>query len=159
MGNLIDLKDLKVGRLTVIERAKKPEHIKGRSSYWLCRCECGNEVVMSSPQLRFENIQSCGCYRAEKMRETGKKNVLNLEGQRFGMLLVLKRSESPKNVKTKSIYWLCRCDCGTEKIISGRCLKNQDTVSCGCYGRQKTPERFSLPYGKGAINKRYRAVS
>lgn len=29
--------------------------------------------------------------------------------------------------------WLCRCDCGTEKVIRTQALKNGATQSCGCY--------------------------
>lgn len=32
--------------------------------------------------------------------------------------------------------WLCRCDCGTEKIISGKSLRSGNTFSCGCYKKE-----------------------
>lgn len=53
------------GRLT----AKKYLYTeKGKSSTWLCECECGNttEVVLSS--LRNGNTQSCGCLQKERAR-------------------------------------------------------------------------------------------
>lgn len=28
--------------------------------------------------------------------------------------------------------WLCRCSCGTERIVEDKNLKNRNTVSCGC---------------------------
>ena len=32
--------------------------------------------------------------------------------------------------------WLCRCDCGTEKVIRGNHLLGGKIVSCDCYGKQ-----------------------
>lgn len=65
--------------------------------------------------------------------------LIDLTGQRFGMLTVLQRSEAPHSC----VYWRCRCDCGTIIEVSGNNLKRGHTVSCGC--------RRVLPY----IGKRY----
>lgn len=60
---------------------------------------------------------------------------LQLEGQRFGMLTVLKFSHiDPKN---KGSYWLCRCDCGTEKVLSGHNLRAGLVTDCGCTWRSR----------------------
>lgn len=53
--------------------------------------------------------------------------ALDLTGQKFGKLLVLKRVPS-KNNKT---YWLCRCQCGIEKEIQTGHLKSGTISSCG----------------------------
>lgn len=52
MGKVIDLTGQKFGRLTVISRAEKPEGSHSTSAFWLCRCECGNEKVISANVLR-----------------------------------------------------------------------------------------------------------
>jgi hypothetical protein len=50
------------GRLTVIEQAPPPEHLKCQdSAYWRCHCECGNIVVVLGASLRKGNTASCGC--------------------------------------------------------------------------------------------------
>jgi len=39
--------------------------------YWRCRCECGNETIVTTWNLKRENpphARSCGCLRAEKQR-------------------------------------------------------------------------------------------
>lgn len=59
-------------------------------------------------------------------------NFQDLTGKVFGRLLVLKRV---KDKSFKSTRWLCRCECGTEKEIDGKSLKNRHTVSCGCHKR------------------------
>lgn len=52
----------------------------------------------------------------------------DLTGQKFGKLLVVKLSEEKRAGKT---CYLCRCDCGTEKVVIGNAL-GRPTKSCGC---------------------------
>lgn len=53
-----------------------------------------------------------------------------MTGKRFGRLTVLKFSGTDTGGRTK---WLCRCDCGNEKIIDGYKIRSGNTQSCGCY--------------------------
>lgn len=55
--------------------------------------------------------------------------LVDLTGQRFGKLLVLRQDGHTSDGKIK---WLCRCDCGNEKTISGASLKRGHSKSCGC---------------------------
>ena len=58
----------------------------------------------------------------------------NLLGQTFGRLVVIERAENDKFGKTR---WLCRCECGNEKIINASSLKRGLTLSCGCNKQEK----------------------
>ena len=60
--------------------------------------------------------------------------LIDLTGQRFGKLVVIKRAETDKSKKTK---WLCKCDCGNLKKIDGRNLRKGYTTSCGCYAKEQ----------------------
>lgn len=40
-----------------------------RSRWWLCKCDCGNIVEVSTRNLRSGSTKSCGCYGAERRRE------------------------------------------------------------------------------------------
>lgn len=51
-----------------------------------------------------------------------------MSGRRFGAWLVLQRAAS----RNTFVYWLCRCDCGTESELSGSALRQGKTKSCGC---------------------------
>ena len=53
----------------------------------------------------------------------------DLSGQRFGRLVVLRR-EGTTSYRTAA--WLCRCDCGNQRVISGSSLRKGDSKSCGC---------------------------
>lgn len=39
---------------------------------------------------------------------------------------------------TGAAKWLCRCQCGTERIVLARNLKSGASKSCGCLNREKT---------------------
>ncbi len=56
------------------------------------------------------------------------RKLIDLTGQRFGRLTIIKRMEN----KNGHPWWLCKCDCGNEKCVSGDNLRNGSTQSCGC---------------------------
>lgn len=54
------------GRLTVISRVD--DHITPSGYHrimWLCHCECGNDTIVASQELRNGDTKSCGCYERE----------------------------------------------------------------------------------------------
>lgn len=61
------------------------------------------------------------------------KARLNLIGEKFGRLTVTRESHRNKGSK---LYYVCRCDCGTEKVVGAGNLKNGSTKSCGCFRRE-----------------------
>lgn len=50
------------GRLTVIERAGRDAQ---RNALWLCKCDCGNEIITRGSSLRAGVTKSCGCWNRE----------------------------------------------------------------------------------------------
>ena len=77
------------------------------------------------------------------MRIVPKK--IDLTGQRFGKLVVIKESPERKNGR---ICWECQCDCGNVAIVKGLSLKNGDTKSCGCWNKG---EEIGNKYGKWLV--------
>lgn len=67
MSKLIDLTGRKFGRLTVLGRSGTYQRPSGnKEPTWLCKCECGNEVVVMSSNLKKKgNTLSCGCLQTE----------------------------------------------------------------------------------------------
>ena len=53
----LDLTGQRFGKLTVISPA---ENVGSRTA-WLCRCDCGNETVVTTARLRGGHRTSCGC--------------------------------------------------------------------------------------------------
>jgi hypothetical protein len=70
-----DLTGQVFGRWTVLHKDARSR----RKTYWLCRCECGNETVVQGGNLKDGQSQSCGCLRRErtiaKVRTHGKTNT------------------------------------------------------------------------------------
>ena len=118
----LNLTGQRFGMLTVLRRV---ENI-GRDTAWLCRCDCGSELVVRTSYLRRGTTHSCGCdFREDKLEGTTR---LDLTGQRFGKLTALK----PLGKSGRAYKWLCRCDCGNECAVAVSNLRNGHTGSCGC---------------------------
>lgn len=144
MGGFIDLTGQRFGRLTVIDRAPDKYGPKGYpETYWNCICDCGNTYQARSKGLRNGKCRSCGCERKEKNRTA-------LLGQRFGHLTVIAFDHCEED-KDYRMYWLCKCDCGNEKVIDGHALRKGDTTTCGkCWtiwnGPAESDERLYKVY-------------
>ena len=65
---------------------------------------------------------------------------IDLTGQRFGRLVVIRESGRTKGGQA---MWLCRCDCGAETVIRGSSLRSGHTQSCGCLRDEKLA---TIPY-------------
>jgi hypothetical protein len=72
----------------------------------------------------------------------------DLTNKKFGRLIALK----PVNKQNGFIYWLCCCDCGTQKIIAGHNLQSSRTQSCGCLHRERVSKAKSSPPGVAGRN-------
>lgn len=59
--NFTDLTGRRFGMLTAVSPTKERSY-KG-SVMWLCKCDCGKEVLFAQDGLVFGNYKSCGCNR------------------------------------------------------------------------------------------------
>lgn len=60
-------------------------------------------------------------------------SLIDLTGQIFGRLTVI----NYQGVNDKGIHmWLCRCECGNEKVVRGDALRYGQTRSCGCLAHE-----------------------
>ena len=66
--------------------------------------------------------------------------LIDITGQKFGRLTVLHRDENKPKGHGKKVYWVCQCDCGNIKSVTGDNLKRGAVVSCGCYHKEKMRE-------------------
>lgn len=71
--NIKDITGQTFNKITVI---KKEEINQERRAVWRCRCECGNEFLVSRSSLLIENkIKSCGCLK-ESLGEYKVRQIL-----------------------------------------------------------------------------------
>ena len=54
--------------------------------------------------------------------------LIDLTGQKFGLLTVLEKSDSKK----RHVYWKCKCDCGNICEKSSQSLRSGEATHCGC---------------------------
>lgn len=119
----------KYGKLTVLEKAPRPEG-RPAGAYWLCQCECGNQKVIRGADLRAGSVNSCGCLY-------GKHSIIDETGKQYGKLTVISQTE---NRKFGSVKWLCKCECGNYCEVAGDALRQGQTQSCGCLIKERSRE-------------------
>jgi hypothetical protein len=87
--------------------------------------------------------------RVAKSWATGKRSRIGREradmaGKKYGRLTVL----SYHSTIDKRARWLCHCECGNQKVVTGKLLRIGSTKSCGCgryagirqAAKQRTPD-------------------
>lgn len=132
----MNLTGKKFGKLTVLKLHESGDY---KLTKWTCICECGNEKNYINSQLTTGKITSCGCEYKNK-----DKTRINLIGNVYGRLTVIKKSE-------KQSMWLCKCECGNEKIVYSSSLYSGASKSCGCLRIEKMSGDNSK-FWKGGIN-------
>ncbi len=65
----------------------------------------------------------------------------SIVGKQKGKLTILEYSKDKKK-------YLCNCECGNVKWINANHVKNDNTISCGCYHKEKLSKNHSRQYLK-----------
>lgn len=118
------------GRLTVLSPS---ENKRGRT-HWLCQCSCGKTVVVQTSHLLLGHTKSCGCWKYELSCNRAK---IDLMGQQIGRWFVIRQED----IHGQGTFWLCRCDCGIEKVVDGQSLRQGVSKSCGCLHDEVSSQR------------------
>lgn len=68
------------------------------------------------------------------------RKKIDMSGQTRGRWQVLEYAGRDKN---RHDLWKCRCSCplGTERVVRGSFLRNEESLSCGCLARELSSER------------------
>lgn len=107
-------------------------------------CDCGTRKIVMRGSLTGGKSKSCGCLNKElsskRTLELHKNaDVSDMIGQIFGKLTVIKRHDQ---VNSDNKYpYVCKCECGGEKIIAKNNLVSGRTKSCGCFNVNSLKER------------------
>jgi hypothetical protein len=127
-----DIAGKKFGSLTAIR--KVGSYTKGQQ-IWLFKCDCGNEIrVLPGRVVNGYQKKCCKC-----------RNLKDLTGKKFGRLTVIKKDRF-ENGKS---YWLCKCDCGGERVYLHSNLTGGKSTTCGC-GRM-----LDRAQGESGLNELY----
>lgn len=84
--------------------------------------------------------------------------LVDITGKRFGKWQVIGRASIPDNIiaKTKKAYWLCKCDCGTVRIVMGSDIRAGKSLSCGCASYATLKQMLT---GKPSLSRKPEGVS
>ena len=107
--------------------------------YGYCHCGCGQKTNISkynSPKHGWIKGQPRKFLMGHEARLRGHED---LTGQVFGRWTARRFSHSNRQTS----YWLCRCECGTEKTVRAGQLKNGTSSSCGCLAREVNAIRMT----------------
>jgi predicted SprT family Zn-dependent metalloprotease len=117
--DIMDIMGQKFGKWTVLDfigRDAKSNKI------YKCKCDCGTEKEHRKYTLENgDTVQCKSCHMSEL------NAVDNLIGKRFGLWSVVGKE---KNKERNEWFYLCICDCGTQKLISGNRLNNGQANKC-----------------------------
>lgn len=72
MRKIKDIIGLKFGKLTAIKRMEN----KGHNQFYLCKCDCGKEKVISKSSLILGRTKSCGCLKSCLLAKRNRKYKL-----------------------------------------------------------------------------------
>ncbi len=131
MQKIIDITGQTFGKLTVLSFSHTQ---KKNGAFWICRCECGTEKIISGACLRQGTTKSCGCAgraRLDKFNTKARMEKLgasDLSGMRFGALVVI----GPTRDKHGKLAWECECVCGKFAVRLFTELNTEANASCGC---------------------------
>lgn len=142
-----DLAGRKFGRLTVIGPGdlEKPE-ANGNRTGWLCRCECGNYVVLPRRYLIQSGVRSCGCLLVDTATEKQKSVFGFFEGTMVSGIRhpdkVTKASTTGvRGVRTRGKRFEARIGFQGKTISLGR----YDTIEEATEARRIAEEKYYKP--------------
>lgn len=75
MGNIRNKAGIRYGRLIAKEVASTDWNGHHWVTFWLCKCDCGNETIVRGNHLQSGTTKSCGCLHKEIVTALGKENI------------------------------------------------------------------------------------
>lgn len=93
----------------------------------ITRCECGIEKELHTHNLLYGKTKSCGKCNLAKARAVHteiNRTIFYSKGDKIGKYTVIGQPDITKN------EYMCKCECGTEKIIRASNLSNASEGLC-----------------------------
>ena len=110
---------------------------------FLCKCDCGNEIIRQGTLIYNNRVHSCGCqigkWNIGKKREEESKSHI---GEKFNRLTIIGYEHNSRK-NQRGYIMICKCDCGniTKQIYSD--LKTGKVKSCGCWQKEQASKTGS----------------
>ena len=95
----------------------------------IAKCDCGTIKEVYYSKLKHGTSKSCGRCNHIEIKKGNKYSRWHVIGEKP----VLQNQQK---------YWLCKCDCGTEKLVNEYKLSHGLTTSCGCFRSESVSKRM-----------------
>ena len=99
MTKIQDIKNQRFGKLIALEYSHTE---KGKSSTWICRCDCGRISKVELSSLRSGNTQSCGCLRLERIAKSNSTHGKSKTSEYYAWDNMIQRCVNPNNPEYKN---------------------------------------------------------
>ena len=136
---LIDLTGEKYGKLTVI-KANDTNNKYGRQK-WLCKCECGNEIVAYGYNIIRGHTESCGCYKELSLDVAGMRSVLRSyknSAKERGYIFELTEKQFIKLIQQDCYY------CGIKPNNMAKCPGHNDNYAYNGLDRIDNTKSYTI---------------
>jgi len=91
----------KFGRLTIIRQIESVQFAHCRHRRYLCRCDCGKEIPVTSPNIKYGRSKSCGCLKTEittkRMTKHGQSKAKTAEYYTWKSMIARTTNPDDKN--------------------------------------------------------------
>jgi hypothetical protein len=144
MGELLlDEIGNKYNMLTILSKELVINKLGKYETKYLCQCDCGNKVLARLWYIKKGTTKSCGCYKKNSRKDW--VNDLSKEriGLKIGKWTIIQSINTIRKNGTTLIKYLCKCECGIEKIFSFDKLNNNKNY-CGCC-KKRPPPKYTPP--------------
>ena len=111
-GRELNILNQKFGRLLVLKSCYTIP------TTWLCKCDCGNEIIVRTSDLMSNHTSSCGCLKSEINREKAKA------------MIKVRRQFSPSEATAHRI-WLTHYNDGNISFEKFKSLSQEKCYYCG----------------------------
>jgi len=144
-SNKLDLSGQKFNKLTVVSPAPK----RSNRAEWICKCDCGNEVIAHTNNLK--NGKTNRCIQCRKLESRGSLNhnwagCGNLSGYHFSRIVTRARNADLIITVTIKDLW----DLYTRQ--DGKCALTGTSIDFGDrYGKECTASLDRIDSGQGYI--------
>lgn len=129
--NVIDEAGNRYGKLLVL-RSAPPS--RTHQAMWVCKCDCGNEIITRGSELRRGTKSDCGCGLA-----VARYNAIHV-GMVKGRWLII------ENIPTANGHrrWLCHCLYCGRNVVKDSIEDKDANRSCGHNRRHQDPRVSGL---------------
>ena len=145
-----DLTGQRFGRLTVLRLCEEPYISPSgkKTRRWICRCDCGREIVTTRKALLTGKKLSCGCLLSEAAAKRVDAAVGHYDGTTISAIKPDRQANKNSRSGVKGVYWSDREQIWIAKITVRRkaiTIGRYKTLDEAAAARREAEEKYFAP--------------